>query len=65
MMLGMVESQAGNYKEAIVYIEHAIEFHRRGKDVIGEVSKHSFIFSAVSDLVSFCRQTALFAWHRT
>lgn len=43
MMLGMVESQAGNYKEAIVYIEHAIELHRRGKDVIGEVSRHSLI----------------------
>jgi hypothetical protein len=37
MMLGMVESQSGNYKEAIVYIEHATELHRRGRDVIGEV----------------------------
>jgi tetratricopeptide (TPR) repeat protein len=36
MMLGMVESQAGNYGEAIVHIERAIELHRRAKDVIGE-----------------------------
>jgi tetratricopeptide (TPR) repeat protein len=37
MMLGMVESQSGNYTEAIIHIEHATELHRRGKDVIGEV----------------------------
>ena len=37
MMLGMVESQAGNYGEAIVHIERAIELHRQAKDVIGEV----------------------------
>lgn len=39
MMLGMVEGQAGNYEEAIAHhIEHAIELHRRAKDVVGEVS---------------------------
>jgi tetratricopeptide (TPR) repeat protein len=36
MMLGMVEGQAGNYEDAIVHIEHAIELHRRDKDVVGE-----------------------------
>jgi tetratricopeptide (TPR) repeat protein len=64
MMLGMVESQAGNYKEAIVYIEHAIELHRRGQDVIGEVSRHSLISELASDMC-FYRPIALFASHRT
>lgn len=37
MMLAMLESQAGNYREAVAKIEHAIELHRRDKDEIGEV----------------------------
>jgi tetratricopeptide (TPR) repeat protein len=36
MMLGMLESQAGNYEEAITKIESAIELHRALPDVIGE-----------------------------
>jgi tetratricopeptide (TPR) repeat protein len=47
MMLGIVISQAGNYREAIVYIEHAIELHRRGGDVIGEVSKRALVSSQI------------------
>ena len=37
MMLGLIESQAGNSRDAVAKTEMAIELHRRDKDDIGEV----------------------------
>jgi tetratricopeptide (TPR) repeat protein len=51
MMLGMVESQAGNYADAIANIECAIELHRRAKDVIGEVSNYFLVSHPRADTV--------------
>ena len=37
MMLGMIESQGGNYEEATSHIRSAIELHKQVGDAVGEV----------------------------
>lgn len=64
MMLGMIESQGGNYEVATSRILSAIELHRQAGDAVGEVGHSLQYYLLFGYSHHFFRLTAVCALHR-
>jgi tetratricopeptide (TPR) repeat protein len=62
MMISMNHSSSGSYNKAIEVIEHAIELHQWGMDVIGEVSRALYPFQVQPLTAVLFKQTVGSVW---